>query len=90
MRDPILLRTDIVTDDNGTNMAAGFMYFQVVSATVRIYLAAENQTWPASFMRTLNFHGVGYLGQKAEADLTLFLVVELIHCLCRQSWCDHS
>lgn len=43
-RDPKSLRTDIVTDDNGTNMAAGFMDFQVVSATVRIYLAAENQT----------------------------------------------
>lgn len=58
---PISLRTDIVTDDNGTNMAAQFMDFQIVSATVRIYLAAENQTWLASFMRTLSFHGVGYL-----------------------------
>lgn len=52
VRDPISLRTDIVTDDSGTNMAAGFMDVQVVSATVRIYLAAENQTWLASFMRT--------------------------------------
>lgn len=71
-------------------MAAQFMDFQVVSATVRIYLAAENQTRLASFMRTLNFHGVGYLEQKAEASLTLFHVEELIHCLCRQSWCDQS
>jgi hypothetical protein len=71
-------------------MATGCMHFQVVSATVRIYLAAENQTWLASFMRTLNFHGVGYLGQKAEAALTLFPVVELRHYLCRQSKCDQS
>lgn len=28
-------------------------------------------------MRTLNFHGLGYLGQKAEAALALFRVVGL-------------
>lgn len=82
---PISLKAAVVADDSGNNMAAGFMDFQAVPATVRIYLAAESQTWLAFFMRTLNFHGVEYLGQKAEAALALFCVTELAHCLC--SWC---
>lgn len=75
------LRTAIVAGDNGSSTAVGFMNFQAVSATVRIYLAAENQTWLASFVRTRNFHGIGYLGQKAEAALALFCFVELAHCV---------
>lgn len=82
---PISLKAAIVADDSGSNMAAGFIDFQAVSATVGIYLATESRTWLASFMRTLNFHGIEYLGQKAEAALALFCVVELAHCLC--SWC---
>ena len=81
----ISLKAAIVAGDSGSNMAAGFMDFQAVSATVGIYLATESQTWLASFMRTLNFHGIEYLGQKAEAALALFYIVELAHCLC--SWC---